>query len=46
MNRTHIISLAVASVMLIAVAWAAAAPSGRWSDAEIQELGTLWIGAL
>ena len=46
MNRKHIISLAVASVMLIAVAWAAAAPSGRWSDAEMQELGTLWIGAL
>jgi cytochrome c peroxidase len=28
------------------VAWAAAAPSGRWSDAQIQELETLWIGAL
>jgi cytochrome c peroxidase len=46
MNRKHVVSCGVASVLLIAVAWAAALPSVRWSDAEIQALDTLWIGAL
>jgi cytochrome c peroxidase len=46
MNRKSIVSFAVASGLLIAVAWAAASPSVRWSDAEIEELGTMWIGSL
>ena len=46
MNHKHIIPLAAASALLVAVAWTAAAPSARWSGAEIQELGSLWIGAL
>jgi cytochrome c peroxidase len=46
MNRIHVISFGVVSVLLLAVAIPAALPSVRWSDAEIQELGALWIGAL
>ena len=46
MNGKHVISFGVVSALLVAVAIAAALPSVRWSDAEIQELGTLWIGAL
>ena len=46
MNCKHVISLGVASVLLVAVAIGAALPSVRWSDAEIQDLGSLWIGAL
>src|SRR5687767_11458718 len=46
MNRKHIILLAVSAALLITGTWTLTASSGRWSDAEIQELGTLWIGAL
>ena len=46
MNRKSLISLAVASGLMIAVAWAAAPPGVRWSDAEVEELRTMWIGSL
>jgi cytochrome c peroxidase len=46
MNRTSIVWLGVASVLLVAVGWAAALPAVGWSDAEVQELTTMWIGSL
>jgi cytochrome c peroxidase len=46
MNRKSLVSLAVASGLMIAVAWAAAPASVRWSDAEAEELSTMWIGSL
>ncbi len=46
MNRKSVVSFAVASGLLIPVAWATAPPSVRWSDAEVEELGTMWIGSL
>ena len=39
MNRKHVISFGVVSVLLVAAAIAAALPSVRWSDAEIQHRG-------
>src|SRR5688500_3574061 len=46
MNRTSVVSFAVAFGLLIAVAWAAAPTGVRWSEAEVDELGTMWIGSL
>jgi cytochrome c peroxidase len=46
MNRTSVVSFAVAFGLLIAVAWAAAPIGVRWSEAEVEELGTMWIGSL
>jgi cytochrome c peroxidase len=46
MNRKSFVTLAVAFGLLIAVAWAAAPPSVRWSDAEVEELSAMWIGSL
>ena len=47
MKRRYIIDslFAVAAALVVAVAWAAAAPA-RWTDAEVEQLSTLWIGTL
>jgi cytochrome c peroxidase len=47
MQRRYMIDslFAVVAALVVAVAWAATA-SPRWTDAEIEQLKTLWIGSL
>src|SRR5688572_13674831 len=46
MNRAYAIVVAIALAVLTTVASAAAIPDNRWSEEEVAELRTLWLGSL
>src|SRR5688572_677818 len=46
MNRTHAIVVAITAAVLATVAIATAVPDVRWSEVEVAELSTLWVGSL
>ena len=46
MNRMLAVSLAIIAAVLATVAFAAAIPDVRWSEEEVAELSTLWLGSL
>ena len=46
MTRTFAVALAIIAAVLATVAFAAAVPDVRWSEEEVGELSTLWLGSL
>jgi cytochrome c peroxidase len=46
MNRTFAAAVAIIAAVLATVAFAASLPDVRWSEEEVHELGTLWLGSL
>jgi cytochrome c peroxidase len=46
MNRTYAIVVAITAAVLATLGIAAAVPDVRWSEEEVAELSTMWVGSL